>query len=674
MRFTASSCSADRVRRRLTRAWIGLVTLCVFSSCDVKPDKIAVPVYVPPDPPDNFVCTSESTRACVGTKFYSCTRADEFLESHAIDCALDGQICILEIGCSVCREDSRRCVGDDVEICVDGTHWEPLEECDVAGGFRCETGYCESMCGLAEVERSYVGCEFYAVDLDNAAISEIDDASSQQFAVAVSNPQNVTTRVVVEINQAPVGEPEDVIQVASVLVPPGDLEYLKLDRREVDGTTPDGLNNGTHTALTSNAYRITSKHPIIAYQFNPLENVNVFSNDASLLLPTSALGAEYTVVGWPQTIGDSDNPEQDFDSTSSDEDLRAFLTIVGTYDPTHVTVKLGPDVVKVLGAGAITESGPLDTLEVVLHPFDVLNLETEGFNADFTGTTLSSDRAISVFIGSEASDVPIFGTYATRQCCADHLEEQLFANTSLGIRYILARMPPRTIALNRAFSGPVSVANVPEPEWVRIVAVSPGMTEVRTTLPPPNDVFTLSQAQGEILRADQDCLIESDRPIAVLQALASQGVVGVPRDYPGGDPSIISVPPIQQYRDRYTFLTPDKYGFDFVIISAPGDARVRLDGKDIIVDDEPALGHCTMDSADGLPRGDDDPEPDFVIYRCQLSFPDVTPAPNSRVLDGDQNDGVHTVTSNLPVGLVVYGFDRFVSYAYVGGLDQKVLN
>jgi tetratricopeptide (TPR) repeat protein len=70
-------------------------------------------------------------------------------------------------------------------------------------------------------------------------------------------------------------------------VPPGFLEVFELPRREVDGSTGAAPNDGTHTAVTSNAYRIGASHPVTAYQFNPLENVNVFSNDASLLLPTS---------------------------------------------------------------------------------------------------------------------------------------------------------------------------------------------------------------------------------------------------------------------------------------------------------------------------------------------------------------------------------------------------
>ena len=53
-----------------------------------------------------------------------------------------------------------------------------------------------------------------------------------------------------------------------------------------------------------------------------------------------------------------------------------------------------------------------------------------------------------------------------------------------------------------------------------------------------------------------------------------------------------------------------------------------------------------------------------MIHRCQLSFPRVTATPNSRVLAGEQHDGVHTILADDEVGIIVYGFDRFVSYAY----------
>jgi hypothetical protein len=124
-------------------------------------------------------------------------------------------------------------------------------------------------------------------------------------------------------------------------------------------------------------------------------------------------------------------------------------------------------------------------------------------------------------------------------------------------------------------------------------------------------------------------------------------------------------------RQSYVFLTPDKYAFDFVVIMAEEDTKILLDGEEL-------PEHCTTSPAQGP---DVDPEASpiadrapRVVHRCQLSFPEVTPGVRSETRPGIQNDGVHTLVANREVGIIVYGFDRFVSYAYVGGLDLDVLN
>ena len=68
--------------------------------------------------------------------------------------------------------------------------------------------------------------------------------------------------------------------------------------------------------------------------------------------------------------------------------------------------------------------------------------------------------------------------------------------------------------------------------------------------------------------------------------------------------------------------------------------------------------------------------PPFVTYTCQFSFPIIEPlkmAPDN-VLPGTQNDGVHRIDADMPVGVIVSGFDSYVSYAYAGGTDLKGIN
>ncbi len=66
-------------------------------------------------------------------------------------------------------------------------------------------------------------------------------------------------------------------------------------------------------------------------------------------------------------------------------------------------------------------------------------------------------------------------------------------------------------------------------------------------------------------------------------------------------------------------------------------------------------------------------EIEWVVHRCQLAFPKIRGGQIPDLQPGVQKDGVHTIVSDREVAIIVYGFDRFVSYAYVGGLDFDVL-
>jgi IgGFc binding protein len=657
-----------------------VLLLCVWS-CDLG-GVIDLPL-LPPSPDAgqaSFICKEAGDTACENNAYLSCKVAGEFLQVQRRDCTPAGQVCNLAQGCIACVPTTMRCTPctgadpqcdkDVVQRCNDdGSDWPDVKTCDASAGDTCFEGDCRNMCQLANEQRSYVGCEFWPVDLDNAAIDNLNDASHQQFAVAMANAQSVPVDVRVEVNDGLFGGTPQLRTIDMVTVPPGALEVFKLPHRQVDGSSDQGLNDGTNTAVSSNAFRLSSSHPIVAYQFNPFENVNVFSNGASLLLPVSAIGVRYTVNGWPQTIASSDNPDQNFDPTSNDADLRAFLTIVGVSGATDVHITLGDKVVKVVGAGSIPESGPGDQIDIRIGPYDVVNLETQGFNADFTGSVVESSQPITLYVGSEASDVPMFSSYATRRCCADHLEAQLLPDRSLGTLYSVARTPNRTKALAEAAfpDDPLGVAVVDYPEWVRVIAVAPGITTVTTTMPAPDNEFHLRQREDAILEAHQDLMLKADQPVSVMQALPSQGVTGIPGQYPGGDPDLFPVPPVEQYRKDYIFLTPDKYPFDFVTIMANSATTVLLDGA-------PLPDSCEKAAADGIVRQRGEAPPDRVVYRCQLSFPKVTSGVSSRVLAGDQHDGVHTIVADREVGIIVNGFDRFVSYAYVGGLNLQLLN
>jgi hypothetical protein len=648
------------IPRASSRLLVPALLLVLAASCRFDPAYRDVP------DPGEVPCT-EGVVECLGNTLSRCKGG---VRTTVDDCASRALVCAPGLlRCTPCLPNSATCEGFDVHRCTeDGQTRINVQTCDASKGIACRQGVCKNLCETAAREHSNVGCEYWAVDLDNAVTSQ-GNAAAQQYAVVVSNAEpDLVATVTVEEDTAAVGAPANVRTVATARVGPRSLDVFRLGPKEVDGSLPGTFDTGTHTALSRGAYRVRSDVPIVAYQFNPLENANVFSNDASLLLPTPALGGgggrAYVIAGWPQTIATSENPAQNFGT-----DLRAFLTIVGTTPDTQVHVR---STARIVGGGPVPGGVPIGgELDVTLQPFEVLNLETGEFNADFTGTLIDSSQPVAVHVGSEASDAPFFSTIATRSCCADHLEEQAIPLRAAGKRYVLGRVPNRSRALAAAGA---AISAFDEPEFYRVVATRPGMTKITTTLPPPFDAIELDgEGSNRTIIAHQDFAMTATLPVLVSDVQASQEAAGVVRGLPGGDPSLTFVAPVEQWRSDYVLLTPDKYAFDFLIVTAPFGAEVFIDSQKV----DGTV--CELAPADGLTdKTRKTKDPPFVVYRCQLSFPvvDSTKPPPSTGYGntGRQNDGVHRVQSDYPVGVLVYGFDAFVSYAYAGGTELKDIN
>ncbi len=590
------------------------------------------------------------------------------------DCSGRGLICSRTLeACSACEPNQASCSGQTKMRCDDtGNVLTPLDTCDPSIRQVCREGSCVNLCSEASENRSNVGCEYFAVDLDNAKIDDTLNAAAQQFAVVISNPQtDVAAEVTIEQDDSDPGAENAPQSIATATIPPFSLRVFRLGPREVDGSPPGEFNTGTHTALTRHAYRIHSTFPVVAYQFNPLENMNVFSNDASLLKPTEALSPigndltpAYVATGWPQTIANSSDPDTNF-SPQNPVSLRAFLTLVGTASNTHVRVE---STTRILGGGIVPPTPAGGTLDFELGAFDVLNLETDDFNADFTGSLISADNALVVFSGSEASDAPFFDKLANRKCCADHLEEQLDPIRTSGQNFVATVSPSRTAALAAA-GAPVGESE--QREYFRVLATTEAGARVTTSLNGDYQSFELpTRGSFVTIPSPTHFTLESDAPVTLSSVSPSQQDANVPTGLPGGDPSLVIVPPIEQFRSSYVFLTPDKYSFDFVRIIAPRGATVVFDGRAV---DE--IDGCVASNGDGISdeaqRKRIGPSP-FVVYSCQLSFPVIDP--NQLLLSpGRQNDGVHRVEASAKVGVLVDGFDSFVSYGYAAGTELELI-
>jgi hypothetical protein len=620
------------------------------------------------------MCLVGSLR-CSGNLLQRCSSAlGGPIYETAQDCGVSSQVCNPSTSaCSACLPGQGSCTGLDAYQCDEAGENRVFQQtCDPDQLQSCRAGKCQNLCALAQRNRSNVGCEYWPVDLDNADVDDTLNAAAQQFAVVISNPDpDVTTEVVIRQDDSAPDEDPKVVEVARAQIPPFSLRVFKLGPREVDGSPDGSFNSGTNTAFTRHAYSVKSSFPVVAYQFNPLENVNVFSNDASLLKPVEALdpGSDsealmYAVLGWPQTIASTSDPNTNFSSTKR-TDLRAFLTLVGTRNDTHVTLKT---TARIMAGGRIAETPVGGELKLTLNPYEVANLETDDFGADFTGTLVSADGPVVAFSGSEASDAPFFKTLRDRSCCADHLEQQLDHVRTAGKRFVATVSPNRTRAVRDAGA---ALGVQDQNEYFRVIATTERGARITTTLAGKLRNVTLN-GLGDFaeLSSTHHFLLTSDEPVALASISPSQEDANVPSSLPGGDPSLVIVPPIEQFRSDYVFLTPDKYSFDFVRIIATTDTSIAFDGR--LVSDIPT---CQVAPADGLSDTDRGGPATLIVYSCQLSFPKIDeskPRPDN-LLPGLQNDGVHRLIANQPVGVLVDGFDYFVSYAYAAGTELSFI-
>jgi hypothetical protein len=536
--------------------------------------------------------------------------------------------------CMYCYPGDMKCEGNVAMRCnLEGTAWEMAQDCS-GGGLTCYMGACLSPCAGDIKQNTNAGCEFFAVDLDNVESGD-NDAQHAQFAVIASNTSNDSSADVT------VTKPDG--QTIAATIPPMSLHKFELPSTwSVD-----------NTMIGQNAFRIGSSQPIVVYQFNPLSNVvEVFSNDASVLLPAPSQGSEYYVM----TYGFGGSVVMNEETPSS------YFTVVGISTvPTEVTFTVSTPTMAGGDIPALQKGG---SHTVTLQQGDVLNVNSSTPGGDLTGTHIKANAPVAVFGGHECP-------FTSDLCCCDHVEQQLIPISNWGTHYILSKSWERW----------------KEQDYVRILASQDG-TSV-TLNPSIVQVPTLNAGQSFTFKTTVNMEITGNKPILVAQFLSSSyEILGSPNALdcwsssdcpppftcdtiygycigpecsnsnqcvngttcevdlfggycaPIGDPAFILAVSAQQFMDSYVFLTPDAYLRDYVNVIAPMDAqKVVLDNNQI----NPASFAAVGSSGYG-------------VYRTEVA------------------DGIHTIWSDKKIGIVVYGYDNDVSYGYPGGMGLLELD
>ena len=490
-------------------------------------------------------------------------------------------------------------------------------------------------CSEAAEYKSYVGCDYWPTITSNVVWSIFD------FAVVVANAGTDDADVTVD---GPAG------YHSQVTVAPGGLQKIYLPWvKELKGPEP-----GTGTfdncplvpkpaeqasvMVKNGAYHVVSTRPVTVYQFNALEYAPKggpagkdwsacpgyqyctsqlgpagcfsFSNDASLLLPSTAMTGNYRVTG----VHSFESPS--FGGVNGD-----FVTITATADGTLVDLKLGPKASVVKG-GIFPALKPNDTFTFTFeHAGDVVQIFGPAIGTnDLSGTLVKADKPVQVIAGEPCLFNPV------DHFACDHVEQSVFPAETLGKSYVV--------------TVPTSPAGKPIGHIVLVYGNIDGTKLTYGGTRPSTAPSTIDAGQViDLGMVTADFVLGGDQPFAVASfSLAGELVdPDTKKEERRGDPSLSSMVATEQYRSKYIFLAPDDYDVSYADVVVPTGASMMLDGAPLTA---PATPIDTV----------------WSVMRVKLDA---------------GRGGAHVLTSTLPVGLQVMGYGKFTSYQYPGGLDLK---
>jgi hypothetical protein len=188
-----------------------------------------------------------------------------------------------------------------------------------------------------------------------------------------------------------------------------------------------------------------------------------------------------------------------------------------------------------------------------------------------------------------------------------------------------------------------------------------------TTNPNVGAIPTLGAGQFHKIETKENFELTADQPVVVVQVLSGEhaptpnpdqcmmgicltnmapcqtprdcGPSGLPvaGDAQTGDPAMILLPAVEQWRNDYLFLVPKFYNWgNFLTLVYAAGTAVKLDGA--------SVGSGTA-------------------FAAQAYTANVVTV----------SDGIHTITADGPVSVMVHGYDQYVSYGYSAGMNLDAL-
>ena len=293
------------------------------------------------------------------------------------------------------------------------------------------------------------------------------------------------------------------------------------------------------TEMGSKGILVKASDEIVIYGFNQ----ELHSNDGFLGFPTDVLGKEYYAV------------------CMKAKKYYTLILVVGVYDNTNVEIKLANnDGVKVQYNG--DTYGKNSVLMVKVDRYSTFQVHSHD-KGDLTGTYIKADKPVSFFSGNRETSV---GTGVS----ADHLVDMQLPVDTWGKKFAILPIPKRTTGDFYRFVASENDTNI------NVNGQDNGGTF--------SDSFTLNAAGSWVQKHYSSNLyayVQSSKPVLVVQYVLSQINKWSSEK---ADPSMMIIPPIEQYSADYTFSTPkysqgsyDNY-FMFVVNVAEKE-NLQMDGE-----------------------------------------------------------------------------------------------
>jgi hypothetical protein len=377
------------------------------------------------------------------------------------------------------------------------------------------------------------------------------------------------------------------------------------DLYELRGTTQIGMFGTDDEKPNPASIHVMSSADVTVYAVMRDDN----TSDAWLVLPTDALSAEYLVSTYESDAnGNIAYPSQ--------------FVVIATEDSTDVVIDLSVD--RSSRVDGSRRNVRLNKGQSYLLQARVSNGRTHD---DLTGSRVSSTKPVVVLGAHRRAQVPVLTSSASRDC----LVEQMPGIDTWGKRILVPSLTPASS--NQPFNDDdVTVCRILASRDSTIVTVN-GLTPWR-----------LDAAKHWDVPLDRALNIVATQPVLVtiIDRSANRFTLGTSSP---GDPSLIVVPPFEQFLDEYRVVTIEP--------RISGNAFYTAHYITCIA---PTASISTL-RVNGVAPGVVNPIPGSTF--SQTSF--------------KVNVGNHYVTCDEAFGVIVYGYGPAESYGYTGGMAFQKL-